>query len=166
MLACLHGLGQQRLVDGKSTVKFKIKNLGIPVNGRFSGLSGSILFDKNNPGGASFQATIDASSISTGIGARDRHLKKPEYFNVEKFPTISFVSEKVAMTADGKYIVTGKLSIKDRSRQISFPFTMAEEQGATRFTGSFSINRREFNVGESSISLSDNLIVFLSVFAD
>ncbi len=166
MMTCFHGLGQHRLVDGKSTVNFRIKNFGISVNGSFSGLSGNMLFDKNNPGAASFKATIDASSINTGIGARDRHLKKPDYLNVEKFPTISFVSEKVALTTEGKYLATGKLFIKDRSRQISFPFTIAAEHGGTRFTGSFSVNRRDFNVGGSSISLSDNLIIFLSVFAD
>jgi polyisoprenoid-binding protein YceI len=159
-------LGQQRLVDSRSTVKFSIKNLGITVNGSFSGLSGNIKFDENNPGTASFEATVDASSINTGIGARDRHLKKPDYLDVEKFPAISFVSEKVTRASDGKYIVTGNLSIKNRIKQISFPFTANAEQGGTRFTGSFSINRRDFNVGGSSITLSDNLIIFLSVFAD
>jgi len=166
LLTCINGLCQHRLVNARSTVNFRIRNLGISVNGSFSGLLGKISFDENNPGAASFEATVDASSVNTGIGARDRHLKKPDYLNIEKYPTISFVSEKVTRESDGGYMVTGKLFIKDKVKQISFPFTAEAEQEGTRFTGSFSINRREFNVGGSSISLSDNLTIFLSVFAD
>ncbi len=133
MLTCLSGLGQLRLVGGKSTVKFRIRNLGIAVNGSFSGLSGNITFDKNNPGAASFEARVDASSVNTGIGARDRHLKKPDYLDIEKFPAISFVSEKVTRASDGRYMVTGKLFIKDKDQTDKFSIYRKrwskEEQG-------------------------------------
>jgi len=166
LLTGFKGLSQQHLVAAMSTVSFKIKNFGITVNGSFSGLRGDVMFTKNDPGQASFSASVDAASINSGISARDRHVKKPDYLYVEKFPRISFVSEKITQGDNGQYIVTGKLSIKDKSKLISFPFMVQAENGGERFTGSFTIDRREFDVGGYSISLSDNLTIFLSVYAD
>jgi polyisoprenoid-binding protein YceI len=159
-------VGQQHLVAAMSTITFKIKNLGFIVEGSFSGLKGDIRFNKAKPAESSFTASVEANTINTGIGARDRHLKNENYLSVEKFPMISFVSQSVTTANSGEFMISGKLTIRDKAKLISFPFTTREEKEGTRFMGSFTINRRDFDVGGPSFSMSDNLTIFLSLFAD
>jgi polyisoprenoid-binding protein YceI len=147
-----------------SRVSFKIKNFGSSVDGTFEGLKGIIKFDDSNLANALFDVTIDASTIDTGIGMRDNHLRKPDYFGVAAFPTIRFVSSKVEKSSKmNEGIVTGKLTIKKMTKEISIPFRYSDGTGVLQFTGEFKINRRDFGVGGSSISLADELTVLLDV---
>jgi len=151
-------------VDATSKVNFKIKNFGSTVDGSFTGLKGTINFDASNLSNARFDVTINAATIDTGIGMRDNHLRKPDYFGVADFPTIRFVSSKVEKSGKAnENLITGKLTIKNTTKEISFPFQHGEANDVLKFTGGFKINRRDFNVGGSSISLSDELIVLLDV---
>jgi polyisoprenoid-binding protein YceI len=151
-------------VDATSNVRFKIKNFGSTVDGSFKGLKGSINFDASNLSNALFDVTINAATVDTGIGMRDNHLRKPDYFGVIHFPTIRFVSTKVDKSVKpNEAVIFGKLTIKNTTKEISFPFRYVETNGVLHFTGDFKINRRDFNVGGSSISLSDELIVLLDV---
>ena len=94
---------------------------------------------------------------------RDSHLKEDSYFDVKNYPVIRFVSEKVsASNKNGTLFISGKLTIKKTTKDISFPFTTKEENGAYIFDGEFKINRRDFEVGGSS-TLSDNVTVRLHV---
>ena len=161
------GWGQHyQPVDNGSSVKFSIKNFALKVMGSFKGLEGSVIFNATDPGSASFQVSIDAGSVNSGIDARDNHLRKEEYFDVLKYPKISIVSKQV--TASGKpgvYTLTAIINLKGINREISFPFTVSAQKDGLLFTGEFKLNRRDFKVGGSSLILSDNLIVSLSVFA-
>lgn len=149
-----------------SKVSFKIKNFGSTVDGTFKGLKGIIDFDDSNLGTARFDVTIDASSIDTGIGMRDNHLRKPDYFGVAAFPTIRFVSSKVEKSGKmNEAIVTGKLTIKKITKEISIPFRYGDATGVLQFKGEFTINRRDFGVGGSSFSLADEVTVLLNVRA-
>lgn len=152
-------------VDNGSKVKFVIKNFGINTGGTFEGLAGAIVFDANNPTAASFSVTVDAKTVDTDNGGRDNHLKKPEYFDVEKYPKLSFVSTKITKTnTEGYLYMFGKLTIKGVTKEVSFPFKATAKEGGYLFEGSFKLNRRDFGVGGSSVSMSDNLNVTLSVF--
>ncbi len=153
-------------VDATSKVSFKIKNFGSTVDGSFEGLKGTINFDASNLSNALFDVTINTATIDTGIGMRDNHLAKPDYFGVADFPTIRFISSKVEKSSKpNEAVVTGKLTIKKTTKEISFPFRYSEVNGVLKFTGEFKINRRDFNVGGSSFSLADELIVLLDVRA-
>jgi polyisoprenoid-binding protein YceI len=147
-------------VDASEAVTFAIKNFGINTNGEFKGLKGTIKWDPSNPSASVFNVTVDANTINTDIDMRDDHLRKEEYFNTEKYPTINFVS--TAVTANN---VTGNLTIKGVTKQISFPFTVKPSAGGYLFEGSFEINRKDFGVGGSSVSLSNNVTVNLKVQA-
>lgn len=154
-----------RPVDSGSSVKFKIKNLGLSTTGTFSGLQGTLQFDPNNLTACSFDVTIDAKTVNTGIDLRDSHLRKEEYFDVENFPRIRFVSSRVTpSTRAGTLFVFGSLTIKNVTKEISFPFTATPQNGGYVFSGEFKLNRRDFKVGGGSVTLSDNLTVMLSVF--
>jgi len=152
--------------DSGSNVKFKIKNLGVNITGSFSGLTGQIQFDPANLSSSSFEATIDVSSINTGIDMRDEHLRTDDYFDAKNYPTIKFVSTKVTPSnKSGILYIFGKLTIKNITREISFPFKATAQEAGYLFSGEFKINRRDFKVGGSSVTLGDNLTVLLSVFA-
>ena len=101
---------QYQPVEAKSTVKFVIKNFKINTGGDFKGLRGSISWEAASPDKNAFDISIDASTVNTASDARDNHLRKEEYFNVQQYPKISFKSDKI--TASGKagsFTVFGKL---------------------------------------------------------
>jgi polyisoprenoid-binding protein YceI len=150
-------------VNEASTVQFTISNLGINVDGRFSGLQGSIIFDEKNLGSSSFRVSINASSVNTENSTRDKHLRGEDYFHVQVFPLIQMQSVKIAKSVKaGYYVFFGKLTIRDITKEISFPFTVNTEAGAYRFKGQFTIKRRDFGVGGKSI-VSNDLTVKLDV---
>jgi len=155
-------IAQYKPVDKGSSVKFEIKNFGMGTSGSFSGLQGDINFDKDHPEEAKFDVSIDANTINTDNSKRDTHLREDSYFDVKKYPRIHFVSTKVTKSASGILTVSGKLTIKGQTKDISFPFTAAPNNEGYLFKGSFSINRRDFGVGGSS-TISDNLTIDLNI---
>jgi polyisoprenoid-binding protein YceI len=165
-LSYLHyGLAQKyEPADSGSSVTFTIKNMGFTVEGSFSGLKGSIFFDPNELVQSKFDITINARSIDTGIDLRNKHLKKEEYFDVIHFNEIHFIStEIVALQQPNKFEVAGKLTIKGITKQIKFMFKAQNQGTGYLFTGEFSIDRRDFGIGSNSLSIADDVKVFLSV---
>lgn len=164
LFASLYGKAQTyQPVDNGSTVKFVIDNLGFGVGGSFTGLTGSILFNKDNPAASSFSVSINAATVNTGNNTRDKHLRGEDYFNVTKYAAIKIISTKIAKsTTPGFFIFFGKLTIKDKTMDISFPFKVSSEQNGERFVGEFKIKRRDFGVGGRS-TVSNELVVKLNV---
>jgi polyisoprenoid-binding protein YceI len=152
-------------VGSASEIKFKIKNLGFNTTGSFSGLAGKITFTPNNPDGCNFDVHIEAKTVNTGVEKRDDHLRSSDYFDVKNYPQIRFVSVKVSNTnKNGTLFVSGKLTMKGITKDISFPFTVKPVQDGYLFNGEFKLNRRDFKVGGGS-TVSDNLTVMLKVMA-
>ena len=152
--------------DAGSKVRFVIKNFGINTGGTFEGLAGTIIFDPANLTTASFNVTVDAKTVDTDMEARDNHLRKEEYFDVEKYPKVSFRSTKITTTnKDGYLFMFGVITIKNISKEISFPFKQTIKDGGILFDGEFKLNRLDFGVGGKSFSMSDELNVELSIFA-
>ena len=151
--------------DDGSTIGFTIKNFGFNSEGSFKGLQGTIVFDPQNPATSSFDVSVDAASVSTDNSMRDDHLRQDAYFDVTKYPRIRFVSTSVVATdKNGHYTVTGKLTIKGNTKEISFPFLATPAGDDFIFKGSFSINRKDFGIGGAS-TLSNQLTVSLTVLA-
>ena len=94
-----------------SSAQFSVKHMMVTnVRGEFNKVSGSVVFDPTNPAADQVQATIDATTVSTRDAQRDEHLRSGEFFDVTKFPTLTFKSTKVEKK-DGKYLVTGDLTM-------------------------------------------------------
>ncbi|MFT3934677.1 MAG: YceI family protein [Chitinophagaceae bacterium] len=155
---------QYQPVSDKSTVKFSIKNFGINTGGDFKGLQGEIEFDKANPEKSSFSVSIDANTVNTDNDSRDNHLRKEEYFDVQKFPKIEFKSEKISAKGSD-FVASGKLTIKGTTKSVSIPFKAEAKDDGYLFEGSFQLNRKDYKVGGNSVVLGDNVTVTLSVFA-
>jgi polyisoprenoid-binding protein YceI len=153
-------------VDGSSKVHFVIKNFGIKTGGDFKGIKGNIKFYPANPTASVFDVTVDAGTIDTDNDSRDEHLRKEEYFNAATYKTIQFKSTKVLLSKiAGRFYMYGNLTIKGVTKPVEFGFAATPKNGGYVFEGEFKINRRDFGVGGSSVSMSDNLTVSLSVFA-
>ena len=158
-------IAQYKPVDNGSSIQFKIKNFGINTSGSFTGLQGNITFDINHLNDANFDVSIDANTVNTGIEMRDNHLRNETYFDVKNYPRIHFVSTKVTpSTKPGVLFIFGKLTIKNQTKDISFPFTATATNDGYLFNGVFNINRKDFGVGGTSV-ISDNLEVQLSIIA-
>lgn len=150
-------------VDETSSVIFKIKNFGTTAEGSFKGLRGKIQFDVKDLTVSKFDITVDSKTIDTGIGMRDNHLRKKEYFGVDEFPQIQFLSTKVTSTKPGEGSATGLLTIKKITKEITIPFKFVVRNELPEFKGEFRINRRDFGVGGGSITLSDDVKVIFSI---
>src|SRR5215469_9376375 len=103
-----------------STAEFKVKHMMISnVRGQFTGVKGVLTLDEANVPDSYVEATIDAASINTHEAQRDAHLKSPDFFDVKKFPTLSFKSKRVAGSG-GKLAVEGDLTIHGVTRRVVF----------------------------------------------
>jgi polyisoprenoid-binding protein YceI len=150
-------------VPGESKVEFRIRNFGFGVSGKFSGLTGKIIFDPASVANSSVSVSVDANSVDTDNDTRDNHLRKEEYFDVKNYPRIQFVSTTISNgKKTGEFNISGKLTIKKVTRDISFPFTAKSLANGYLLKGEFKINRRDFGVGGGS-TVSDNLVVCLEV---
>ena len=104
-----------------STAEFKVKHMMISnVKGQFTGVKGALTLDEANLTNAHVEATIDAASINTHEAQRDTHLKSADFFDVEKFPTLSFKSTRVTRTRGGELAVEGDLTIHGVARTVVF----------------------------------------------
>lgn len=156
---------QFKPVDAGSSIQFKIRNLGFNVNGSFSGLDGSIRFNPDSLAVSNFDVSVDANSINTDNNMRDNHLRNDSYFDVKNYPRIHFVSTKIAPSNKKEtWIMFGNLTIKNKTKEISFPFTAIPSMEGYQFKGAFKLNRRDFGVGGGS-TISDELELLLSVLS-
>jgi polyisoprenoid-binding protein YceI len=148
-----------------STIKFHVKNLGIRTDGSFKSLSGVINFNTTHPTDASFDMRVDAASVDTDNELRDSHLRGETFFNVKQFPQITFVSKSItAKNRPGELMMTGELSMKGHTQLVRFPFKYYTDHEKLVLTGSFTINRRDFDIGESSV-IADNVTIDLNIIA-
>jgi polyisoprenoid-binding protein YceI len=156
---------QYKPVEAGSSLKFTIKNLGFGVDGSFSGFEGLVSFDPRMPTNSKFDISIDAASVNTGNNLRDEHLRGQGYFDVKNNPRIRLQSDKIAVTGKNRaYLFSGLLTIKGKSKAVSFPFTAAPQGDGFVFKGSFKMNRRDFDVGGIS-TVADELEVNINVIA-
>jgi polyisoprenoid-binding protein YceI len=146
-----------------AVIKFKIKNAGFTVDGTFGALGAKIIFDETKNYGNSIETTIDSKTINTKNNTRDGHLKKAEYFDVEKYPKIVMKATLFGKENNGSFRGYFKLTIKDKTKDILVPFTFFYKDGKGVFVGTFTINRLDFGVGESSMILSDKATINLEV---
>jgi polyisoprenoid-binding protein YceI len=141
-----------------SSVSFKIKMLGVNVDGTLKGMKTSLKFANNEPIGLS--ATIDSKSVNTSNSLRDKHLKeKEDFFQPDLFPLISMSSVSIQKTDGGKYTGIFKVTIKNVSKNLKIPFTFSEKDGKGLLKTDFTLNRQEFKFGGDTPGMGDNVKV-------
>ncbi len=145
-------------------VSFKIKNAGLTVTGRFTGLKTNLVFNPSDLAKSSLSASVDVTTIKTGINKRDQDLQEEQYFNSGKYKLIEMKSTKL-YAKDNKYAGMFNVTIKGVTKQVEVPLEFIRNGNDAEFKGSFDLNRRDFGVGGSSMIMSDNLTVSIMIKA-
>jgi polyisoprenoid-binding protein YceI len=131
--------------DWKISDNYSIQFTSDDPSGIFRGLKGTVNFDEANLADSKFDVSIDVSTINTGNGMKNVHAKSEKWFDVQKYPTITFVSKEITQTANG-YEAKGDLQMHGVTKEIVMPFTFAKTANGGIFTSSFDINRMDYDV--------------------
>lgn len=136
-----------------SLIEFSVKHMMVTtVKGRFTKFQGDVEIDEANPANSRVDVTIDTTSVSTGDANRDGHLRSADFFEPEKYPTITFHSTKVEPLSGEKYRVTGDFTMHGVTRELSFDIT---REGVTKnmkgealqaFSATLSLSRKDFGL--------------------
>ncbi|HEX4965349.1 MAG TPA: YceI family protein [Thermoanaerobaculia bacterium] len=135
-----------------SGVSFTIRHLVSNVQGRFNDFSGKVNLDPKNLPASSVDFHIKATSIDTGVADRDKHLRSADFFDVEKYPEITFKSESIKSTGKDKFDVTGTLTLHGVSKKVTLPVSylgqVKDPGGNTRagFEVNTTVNRKDYGI--------------------
>lgn len=155
-----------------SGVNFAVRHFVNDVNGSFGEFEGTVTFDKDKPSNSSAKATIKAKSVNTNNNKRDNHLQQDDYFHASKYPTLEFESTKWEKADDGKYKVTGNLTMLG----VTKPVTLEVEHLGTMegtghmegteiigFKGVGEIERSEWGLDAGGPVVGDDVEITISV---
>ena len=145
-----------KLHEAKSQVLFRIKNLGSWVDGTFTGMNATGVWNPANLSGSHLDATVKANTVTTGSKGRDKSLRGEDYFAVEQHPTIRIKSTSIEKNGNS-YLLKGKLTIKNITKDIEMPFTASELGSASKLTGTLKLNCKDYKVGGNSFVMSDDV---------
>jgi polyisoprenoid-binding protein YceI len=153
----------------KSRVSAVFKQMNVPVEAPFKKFSASIDYDAAKPQLARASVEIDTASLDVGDADMNKEVAKKEWFNAAQFPKASFVSTSIQPAGAGKLTVSGKLAIKGKSGDVSFPLTVKTEAGKQVFEGALPIKRLAYNIGEGewkdTSMVADEVIIKFRVTA-
>jgi polyisoprenoid-binding protein YceI len=150
-----------------STADFKVKHMMISnVKGSFSGLSGTLQLDETDRTHSTVEASIDVTALKTGDDQRDGHLKSADFFDAEKFPTLTFKSTNIDSAGGGDYAVTGDLTLHGVTKSVTFAVEDVSEPskdpwGNQRIglSASTKINRKDFGLTWNSALETGGVLV-------
>jgi len=158
-----------------SSIGFTIRHIVSHVPGQFTSFSGTLVVDRDHLENSTVQATIEVGSVSTNNEKRNGHLKSPDFFDVAKFPTITFKSSSWKKTGESTFDVTGNLTIKDVTKEVVLKVTLlgfAPGMMGGQVSGweaTTTINRSDFGViGPAMLgkAIGEEVAVTISVEAD
>jgi len=173
LLAPLHVTAAVYNLDpAHSTIGFRVKHLMISnVKGVFEKFRGSVNIDEKDISRSKVEVSIDMASVNTNIAKRDDHLRSPDFFDVAKFPTMTFVSTKVEKSGTDTLKVTGNLTIKGVTRPVILSVDgptneIKSPQGEVKrgASATATINRQDFGVSWSKKLDGGGLVVADDVF--
>ena len=135
-----------------SEIAFQVRHLLSKVRGRFTDFAGNITLDGPNLERSHVSVTINAASIDTAEPQRDAHLRSADFFDVERFPTLTFESTSVVPRGGDRYDVAGNLTIHGTTRQVTLPASFLgaaqDPWGNTKhvFEAELTVNRKDFGL--------------------
>ena len=162
---------------GHSEVAFQVRHLLSKVRGRFTDFAGTIDFDEGQPERSRVDVTIQAASIDTAEADRDKHLRSADFFDVEKFPVLTFKSRSVAHRRGESYDVLGDLTIHGVTKQVTLPASFlgrAKDPWGNEkvvFEAELTLNRKDFGLSWNAaletggFLVGDEVKVLLSIQA-
>ena len=154
-----------------SAAQFSVRHLGIStVRGEFKKVSGSANYDPSDPAKTSIEAAIDATTIDTRVDKRDNDLRGPEFFDVQKYPTITFKSKRTEAEGTGKLKITGDLTIHGVTREVVLDVDgptppIKDPKGNSHMGASATtkINRKDFGVSGAPTVAGEEVSITIDV---
>ncbi|HTL37332.1 MAG TPA: YceI family protein [Kofleriaceae bacterium] len=136
-----------------SSVNFHVRHLMVSkVHGRFTKWDGILELDDQDMTKSRLEVTIDAASVDTKEPKRDDHLRSPDFFDVEKFPSLTFVSKEIKRASNDRYLVSGDLTIRGITKAVTLDVEGGDQVkdpwGGTRtgFSAKTQVNRKDFGL--------------------
>ena len=153
----------------KSSITATFKQMNVPVEARFRAFSAQLDYDPARPEAARASVDIDTASLDLGDPDMNSEVAKKDWFNAAQFPKANFVSSSIRPAGPGKLNVTGKLTIKGKSANVSFPLTVRAEAGKQLFEGALPIRRLAYNIGDGewkdTSMVADEVVIRFRVLA-
>ena len=155
------GAAAYALDQAHTSVSFSVTHLGVSkVPGTFGTITGTASYDGKDTKSVTVDVKIDANSISTNQAKRDEHLKSADFFDVAKFPSLTFKSKSSTTAQGGKFKVTGDLTVHGITKEVAIeldgPSAEAKDPyGKTHVAahGALKVNRKDFGLGGSIPSM-------------
>jgi polyisoprenoid-binding protein YceI len=164
---------QYALDAARSELSFQVRNFASSVTGKFTDFSGTVSFNRAQPEQSSVEATIRVQSIDTGIKDRDHHLLSADFFDVQKFPTITFKSTSVQRTGDRTAEVHGNLTMHGTTRPVLLHVELLADDtnsaaGSLRWKITSSLKRKSFGLSwnpfiEASQAVGDDINIRMRI---
>lgn len=153
-----------------SHVGFKVQHMGAGFShGRFNDFSGTFSLDAAKPESTKIEVTAKTESVDTNNAGRDKHLRTQDFFSAKEFPEISFKSKSAKAGDNGTIAVTGDLSFRGVTKEITVPVKIAgtgKGRGGEAIMGfdtEFTINRFDYGVNYGKNALGDNVTLYISI---
>ncbi|MBF6599639.1 MAG: YceI family protein [Dehalococcoidia bacterium] len=166
MTTAAAGISTWTIDNAHSSAEFSVKAMMIStVKGRFRTLGGQVQIDEAQPERSSVVATIDASSIDTGVEMRDEHLRSADFFDAPNYAEIAFRSTRVEKVDDARWRVTGELTMRGETREVvldtEYEGQIRDAYGKQRaaFTATTSIQRKDFGLNWNGVIESGGVLV-------
>jgi len=146
-----------------STVVATFKQMNMPVDGRFKRFDAQIAFDPVKPARSSARITVDTGSYDLGNPGLNKAVLGTDGFDAADYAHATFVSSSVVPAGDGKYSVTGRLTIRGKTQDVIVPVSMMEQGGTRVFDGRLPVRRRRFGIGQGKWAdtevLADEVVI-------
>lgn len=134
-------------VNDKSSITFTSRQMGVPVNGSFRNFATAIVFDPARPQASRARIDVKLASIDAGSSDADDTVKSALWFDVKDYPDATFVSDGLTASGGNRYLATGKLTIKGRSRPVTVPFTATSAGTLLVLDGAIPVSRKQYGIG-------------------
>lgn len=141
----------------RSAIRFVSTQMNVPVEGRFTRFDAAVAFDPAKPEATKAEFEVDLASIDLGSPEGETEARRKPWLHVEAFPKARFVADSVKATGPGRYVATGKLTIKGVSQPVAAPFSLSDAPGARTVEGQFPLKRLAFGIGEGPWSDTDTV---------
>jgi polyisoprenoid-binding protein YceI len=168
---------QWRIDPLHSSAQFSVRHMMIStVRGQFGGVKGVMTYDPKNPAASSVEATIDCTTVNTGEPKRDSDLKTAEFFDVKRYPVMTFKSKRVDVAGAGKLRVSGDLTINAITHQVVLEVEgptapIRDTQGREKIgvSGTAKVSRKEYGIlynpimESGGVAVSDEVTIVLEI---
>jgi polyisoprenoid-binding protein YceI len=141
------GAAHAQVDTSKSTVTATSKQMNVPVDGTFKKFAAQLSFDPAKPAAGSAKLSIDTASYDLGDESYNAQVRGKEWFDAAQYPNATFVSSAIAPAGGNQFKVSGTLTIKGKSENVTVPVTVAQQGSTQSFDGALPIKRSQFDIG-------------------